>query len=89
MMDVALHKLLVVFVLDRSGITGEDGSSHHGVYDVTWLREIPNPVIASPRDGNELRRALATAIAHTAGRSRSASPGRPRPGRPSPARSGR
>jgi 1-deoxy-D-xylulose-5-phosphate synthase len=67
MMDVALHKLPVIFVLDRSGITGEDGSSHHGVYDVTWLREIPNLVIASPRDGNELRRALATAIAHTSG----------------------
>ncbi len=67
MMDVALHKLPVIFVLDRSGITGEDGSSHHGVYDVTWLREIPNLVIASPRDGNELRRALATAVGHTAG----------------------
>ena len=67
MMDVALHRLPVIFVLDRSGITGEDGSSHHGVYDVTWLREIPNLVIASPRDGNELRRALATAVAHTAG----------------------
>ena len=67
MMDVALHRLPVIFVLDRSGITGEDGSSHHGVYDVTWLREIPNLVIASPRDGNELRRALATAVGHTAG----------------------
>jgi 1-deoxy-D-xylulose-5-phosphate synthase len=67
MMDVALHRLPVIFVLDRSGITGEDGSSHHGVYDVTYLREIPNLVIASPRDGNELRRALATAVAHTAG----------------------
>src|SRR5215216_2101501 len=67
MMDVALHRLPVIFVLDRSGITGEDGSSHHGVYDVTWLREIPNLTIASPRDGYELRRALATAIAHTAG----------------------
>ena len=67
MMDVALHRLPVIFVLDRSGVTGEDGSSHHGVYDVTWLREIPNMVIASPRDGNGLRRALATAVAHTAG----------------------
>jgi len=67
MMDVALHKLPVVFAIDRSGITGEDGSSHHGVYDVTYLRQIPNMVIASPRDGHELRRALATAVAHTAG----------------------
>ncbi|MFL6183386.1 MAG: 1-deoxy-D-xylulose-5-phosphate synthase [Actinomycetes bacterium] len=66
-MDVALHRLPVIFVLDRSGITGPDGSSHHGVYDVTFLREIPNLTIASPRDGTELRRALATAVAHTAG----------------------
>jgi 1-deoxy-D-xylulose-5-phosphate synthase len=67
MMDVALHRLPVIFVIDRSGITGPDGSSHHGVYDVTYLRQIPNMVIASPRDGTELRRALATAVAHTAG----------------------
>jgi 1-deoxy-D-xylulose-5-phosphate synthase len=67
MMDVALHRLPVIFAIDRSGITGPDGSSHHGVYDVTYLRQVPNMVIASPRDGNELRRALATAIAHTAG----------------------
>jgi 1-deoxy-D-xylulose-5-phosphate synthase len=67
MMDVALHRLPVIFAIDRSGITGEDGPSHHGVYDVTYLRQIPNIVIASPRDGQELRRALATALAHTAG----------------------
>ncbi|HEY2959529.1 MAG TPA: 1-deoxy-D-xylulose-5-phosphate synthase [Actinomycetota bacterium] len=67
MMDVALHRLPVVFAIDRSGITGPDGPSHHGVYDVTYLRQIPNMVIASPRDGQELRRALATALAHTAG----------------------
>jgi 1-deoxy-D-xylulose-5-phosphate synthase len=67
MMDVAMHRLPVIFAIDRSGITGPDGSSHHGVFDVTYLRQIPNMVIASPRDGNELRRALATAIAHTAG----------------------
>ena len=67
MMDVAMHELPVIFVIDRSGIAGPDGSSHHGVYDVSYLRQIPNMVIASPRDGTELRRALATAIAHTAG----------------------
>jgi 1-deoxy-D-xylulose-5-phosphate synthase len=67
MMDVCLHRLPVVFVIDRSGITGPDGSSHHGVYDVSYLRQLPNMVIASPRDGTELRRALATAMAHTAG----------------------
>jgi 1-deoxy-D-xylulose-5-phosphate synthase len=57
----------VIFAIDRSGITGPDGASHHGVFDVTYLRQIPNMVIASPRDGKELRRALATAVAHTAG----------------------
>jgi 1-deoxy-D-xylulose-5-phosphate synthase len=67
LMDVALHRLPVIFAIDRSGITGPDGPSHHGVYDVTYLRQIPNMVIASPRDGQELRRALATAVAHTAG----------------------
>jgi 1-deoxy-D-xylulose-5-phosphate synthase len=67
MMDVALHRLPVIFVIDRSGITGPDGASHHGVYDVSYLRQIPNMVIASPRDGHELRRALATAVGHTAG----------------------
>jgi 1-deoxy-D-xylulose-5-phosphate synthase len=66
-MDVAMHRLPVIFAIDRSGITGPDGASHHGVFDVTYLRQIPNMVIASPRDGNELRRALATAVAHTAG----------------------
>ncbi len=67
MMDVCLHRLPVVFVIDRSGVTGEDGSSHHGVYDVSYLREMPGMVIASPRDGHELRRALATALAYSGG----------------------
>jgi 1-deoxy-D-xylulose-5-phosphate synthase len=67
MMDVCLHRLPVVFAVDRSGITGPDGSSHHGVYDVSYLRQLPNMVVASPRDGRELRRALATAVTHTGG----------------------
>jgi 1-deoxy-D-xylulose-5-phosphate synthase len=66
-MDVALHKLPVIFALDRAGITGPDGSSHHGVFDLTYLRQIPGMVVAAPRDGTELRRMLATATAHTAG----------------------
>ena len=66
-MDVALHRLPVVFAIDRSGITGDDGPSHHGVFDVSYLRQIPNLVIASPRDGTELRRALATALSYTEG----------------------
>ncbi|HYY78765.1 MAG TPA: transketolase C-terminal domain-containing protein, partial [Actinomycetes bacterium] len=67
MMDVCLHRLPVVFAVDRSGITGPDGSSHHGVYDVSYLRQLPNMVVASPRDGRELRRAVATAVTHTGG----------------------
>jgi 1-deoxy-D-xylulose-5-phosphate synthase len=66
-MDVSLHRLPVVFAIDRAGITGDDGPSHHGVFDLTYLRMIPNMVVAAPRDGNELRRMLATALAHTAG----------------------
>ena len=67
MMDVSLHRLPVVFALDRSGITGDDGPSHHGVFDLTYLRQIPNMVVAAPRDGNELRRMLATAASYTGG----------------------
>jgi 1-deoxy-D-xylulose-5-phosphate synthase len=67
MMDVCLHRLPVVFVLDRSGVTGEDGPSHHGVFDVTYLRGLPGLVIGSPRDGTDLRRMLTAALAHTEG----------------------
>jgi 1-deoxy-D-xylulose-5-phosphate synthase len=67
MMDVCLHRLPVILALDRSGVTGEDGPSHHGVFDVTYLRCLPGLAIASPRDGEELRRVLATAVAHTDG----------------------
>jgi 1-deoxy-D-xylulose-5-phosphate synthase len=66
-MDVALHRLPVVFALDRAGITGPDGPSHHGVFDLSYLRAIPGMVVAVPRDGVELRRMLATAMAHTSG----------------------
>jgi 1-deoxy-D-xylulose-5-phosphate synthase len=64
MMDVCLHRHPVTFVLDRSGVTGEDGPSHHGVFDVTYLRCLPGLTVASPRDGIELRRVLATALEH-------------------------
>ncbi len=61
-MDVALHKLPVVFVLDRSGVTGPDGSSHHGVFDLSYLRLIPNLRIAAPADATELCALLETAL---------------------------
>src|SRR5207253_8554337 len=62
-MDVALHKLPVVFVIDRAGVTGPDGSSHHGVFDLSYLRMIPNLKVASPADATELCALLETALA--------------------------
>ena len=63
MMDVCLHRLPVTFVLDRAGITGDDGPSHHGVFDMTFLRAMPGLTLAAPSDPQELRDLLHTAIA--------------------------
>ncbi|MEA3432694.1 MAG: 1-deoxy-D-xylulose-5-phosphate synthase [candidate division WOR-3 bacterium] len=52
--DVALQNIPVVFCLDRAGLVGEDGPTHHGAFDITYLRMIPNMVIMSPKDENEL-----------------------------------
>jgi 1-deoxy-D-xylulose-5-phosphate synthase len=60
--DVALQGLPVVFVLDRAGLVGADGPTHHGVFDLGYLRPIPNLVLAAPRDENELQHLLATAV---------------------------
>src|SRR5438105_2319654 len=62
-MDVALHKLPVVFIIDRAGVTGPDGSSHHGVFDLSYLRMIPNLKVAAPADATELCALLETALA--------------------------
>jgi 1-deoxy-D-xylulose-5-phosphate synthase len=62
-MDVAMHKLPVVFVIDRAGVTGPDGSSHHGVFDLSYLRMIPNLKVAAPADATELCALLETALA--------------------------
>ena len=62
-MDVALHKLPVVFVLDRAGVTGPDGASHHGIFDLSYLRLIPNLKIVAPADATELCAVLETALA--------------------------
>ena len=62
-MDVALHKLPVVFVIDRAGVTGPDGASHHGIFDLSYLRLIPNLKIAAPKDATELCALLETALA--------------------------
>ncbi len=62
--DVCLEKLPVVFALDRGGIVGEDGPTHHGLFDIAYLRTIPNMVVMAPKDENELRHMLATAVVH-------------------------
>ncbi len=59
--DVCLQSLPVIFMLDRAGIVGEDGATHHGVFDYSYLRHIPNIVIMAPKDENELQNMLYTA----------------------------
>lgn len=59
--DVALQKLPVVFCLDRAGLVGEDGATHHGVFDLAYLRCIPNLIIFAPRNEIELRNIMYTA----------------------------
>jgi 1-deoxy-D-xylulose-5-phosphate synthase len=63
LMDVALHKCGVTFVLDRAGITGPDGASHHGMWDMSILQVVPGLHLAAPRDGTRLREALAQSLA--------------------------
>ncbi|OBQ55060.1 1-deoxy-D-xylulose-5-phosphate synthase [Tamlana sp. s12] len=59
--DVALQNLPVIFCLDRAGLVGEDGATHHGVYDLSYLRCIPNLIIFAPRNEVELRNIMYTA----------------------------
>ncbi|RUP30408.1 MULTISPECIES: 1-deoxy-D-xylulose-5-phosphate synthase [Mycolicibacterium] len=63
MMDVALHKLPVTMVLDRAGITGNDGASHNGVWDMSMLGIVPGMRVAAPRDAARLREELGEAVA--------------------------
>ncbi len=62
--DVCIESLPVIFALDRGGIVGEDGATHHGLFDLSYLRSLPNMVVMAPKDENELRRMLVTAIHH-------------------------
>lgn len=62
--DVCIEKLPVVFAIDRGGIVGEDGPTHHGLFDFSYFKNIPGMVVMSPKDENELRRMLKTAIDH-------------------------
>lgn len=65
--DVALQKLPVVFAVDRAGLVGEDGPTHHGVFDLSYLRMIPGMMVMAPRDEDQLRHMLATGLARTDG----------------------
>jgi 1-deoxy-D-xylulose-5-phosphate synthase len=60
--DICLQKLPVLFALDRAGIVGEDGPTHHGLFDYSYLRHIPNLAIMSPKDEDELRHMIFTAV---------------------------
>ena len=62
--DVALQNLPVIFAIDRAGLVGEDGGTHHGAFDVSYLRLIPNMVVLAPKDGQELAQMLAFATEH-------------------------
>lgn len=63
--DVCLQKLHVVFALDRAGLVGADGPTHHGVFDFAYMRSIPNLVVMAPKDENELQHMLRTAVEHS------------------------
>jgi len=65
--DVALQNLPVIFAMDRSGLVGEDGPTHHGVFDIVFMKMVPNMVVIAPSDENELRKALITAAQYKKG----------------------
>ncbi len=65
--DVALQKLPVIFTLDRAGLVGQDGPTHHGAFDLSYLALIPGVVISAPKDGNELKNLMQTAVEYVDG----------------------
>ena len=65
--DVCIQNLPVIFALDRSGLVGADGPTHHGVFDFAYLRSIPNIVVMAPKDENELQSMVKTALAYEDG----------------------
>jgi 1-deoxy-D-xylulose-5-phosphate synthase len=62
--DVCLTNLPVVFAIDRGGLVGDDGPTHHGAFDLSFLRTVPNLMVMAPRDENELQHMLYTAVRH-------------------------
>ncbi len=65
--DVCLQNLPVRFMIDRGGVVGDDGPTHHGVFDLSFLRAVPNLVLMAPKDENELGSMVRTAVAHGEG----------------------
>jgi len=63
--DISLQNFPVIFALDRAGLVGADGPTHHGVFDLSYLNTIPNMIIAAPKNGNELRNLMYTALEQT------------------------
>ena len=83
--DVAIQTLPVMFCMDRAGLVGEDGETHMGLYDIAYMLAVPGMTVTAPKDGDEMLGCCAPALAHTAGRSASATRATRR--RPSRARS--
>src|SRR3712207_7919458 len=65
--DVCLQRLNVVFAMDRAGLVGDDGPTHHGAFDIAYLRALPNIVLMAPRDEAMLVRMVRTAVDHDGG----------------------
>jgi 1-deoxy-D-xylulose-5-phosphate synthase len=65
--DICRQNANVVFAIDRAGFVGPDGETHHGVYDIAYMRHIPNMVMMMPKDENELRRMMKTAVDYNGG----------------------
>ncbi len=62
--DLCLQNLPVMLALDRAGLVGEDGPTHHGVFDIAYLRHVPNMIVMAPKDENELQHMIKTAVEH-------------------------
>jgi len=62
--DVCIEALPVIFAIDRGGIVGEDGATHNGLFDLSYMRSLPNMTVMAPKDENELRRMIVTALSH-------------------------
>jgi len=60
--DIALQNIPAIFCMDRAGLVGNDGPTHHGVFDIAFMRSIPNIIVTAPKDGNELYNLLYTAL---------------------------